>query len=152
MTRTLYEMSTEDGARCRQNRRHLRETRESHNRSTLACNSNLTERADQQGTNQTASPSKQAERAAPSAPGPPGGDVIMCILFTAFCFAVLYPNLKCWRQKIQQTNITFKKGRQHPIPPRPWSWWSSHIHSRTTWHGRIHSQKTLQRHVALQNG
>jgi len=55
---------TEDGARYRRNRRHLRKTRESYNRSTLTRNLNLTERFIQQGTSQKASPSKQAERAA----------------------------------------------------------------------------------------
>ena len=59
-----YEVVTEDGARYRRNRRHLRKTRESYNRSTLTRNLNLTERFIQQGTSQKASPSKQAERAA----------------------------------------------------------------------------------------
>lgn len=134
-------MITEDSASCRQNRRHLRETRESYNRSTLSCNSNLTERADQQGTNQTVSPSKQAERAAPSiCPRSPRGDAYSfhCILLWQYCIPILSAGDK---KKQQQTNITLKKGRQHSIPPRPWSCWSSHIHSRTTWHGRIHSQR-----------
>ena len=59
-----YEVVTEDGARYRQNRCHLRKTRESYNRSTLKCNLNLTEHFNQQGTSQKVSPSKQAERAA----------------------------------------------------------------------------------------
>lgn len=59
-----YEVITEDGARYRQNRRHLGKTRESCNRSTLTRNSNVTECFNQQGTNQTPSSSKQAERAA----------------------------------------------------------------------------------------
>lgn len=58
-----YEGVTEDGARYRQNHRHLRKTREFYNRSTLTRNLNLTERLVQQGTTQEASPSKQAERA-----------------------------------------------------------------------------------------
>ena len=109
-------MITEDSASCRQNRRHSRETRESYNRSTLACNSNLTERADQQGTNQTVSPSKQAERAAPSIwPRSLRGNVYSfhCILLWQYCIPILSAGNK---KKKQQTNITFKKGRQHSIP------------------------------------
>ena len=59
-----YEVAIEDGARYRRNRRHLRKTRESYNRSTLTRNLNLTVHLVQQGTNQDASPSKQVERAA----------------------------------------------------------------------------------------
>ena len=58
-----YEVVIEDGARYRRNRRHLRKTRESYNRSTLTRNLNLTVHLVQQGTNQDASPSK-AKRAA----------------------------------------------------------------------------------------
>ena len=58
-----YEVVTEDGARYRRNRRHLRKTRESSNRSMLTRNLNLTECLVQHGTSQEASPSKQAERA-----------------------------------------------------------------------------------------
>ena len=46
------------------NRRLLRKTRESYNRSTLTRNSKLKERVSHQGTRQTASPSKQVEEAA----------------------------------------------------------------------------------------
>ena len=59
-----YEVVTEDGARYRRNRRHLRKTRESYNRSTLTRNLNLTERLVPHGRSQKASPSKQTERAA----------------------------------------------------------------------------------------
>ena len=59
-----YEVVTEDGARYRWNRRHLRKTRESYNRSMLTRNLNLTECFVQQGISQKASPSKQTERAA----------------------------------------------------------------------------------------
>ena len=59
-----YEVVTEDGARYRRNRPHLRKTRESYNRGTLTCNLNLIECFVQQGTSPTASPFKQAERAA----------------------------------------------------------------------------------------
>ena len=60
----LYEVVTEDGARYRRNRRHLRKPRESYNRSTLTRNLNLTVHLVQQSTNQEASPSKQAIRTA----------------------------------------------------------------------------------------
>ena len=59
-----YEVVTEDGARYRRNRRHLRKTRESYNRSTLTRNLSLTERLVPHGRSQKASPSKQTERAA----------------------------------------------------------------------------------------
>ena len=60
----LYEVVTEDGARYRRNRRHLRKTRESYNRSALTRNLSLTERVVLHGRSQKASPSKQTERAA----------------------------------------------------------------------------------------
>ena len=53
-----YEVITEDGARYRRNRRHLRKTRESYESGTTTRNSN------QQISNQTASPSMQTERTA----------------------------------------------------------------------------------------
>ena len=59
-----YEVVTEDGARYRRNRRHLRKTRESYNRSTLTRNLSLTERLVPHVRSQKASPSKQTERAA----------------------------------------------------------------------------------------
>ena len=59
-----YEVVTEDGARYRRNRRLLRKTRESYNRSALTRNLSLTERMVSHGRSQKASPSKQIERAA----------------------------------------------------------------------------------------
>ena len=59
-----YEVVTEDGARYRRNRRHLRKTRESYNRSTLTRNLSLTERLVPHVRSQKASPSRQTERAA----------------------------------------------------------------------------------------
>ena len=55
-----YEVVTEDGARYRRNRRHLRKTRESYNSSAVTRNLNLTV---PHGRSQKASPSKQTERA-----------------------------------------------------------------------------------------
>ena len=59
-----YEVVTEDGARYRRNRRHLRKTRESYNRSALTRNLGLAERLVPHGRSQKTSPSKQTERAA----------------------------------------------------------------------------------------
>ena len=59
-----YKVVTEDGARYRRNRCHLRKTRESYNRSTLTRNLSLTKRLVPQGRSQKASPSKQTERPA----------------------------------------------------------------------------------------
>ena len=58
-----YEVVTENGARYRQNRCHLRKTRESYNRSALTRNLSLTERVVPHGRSQKASPSKQTRAA-----------------------------------------------------------------------------------------
>ena len=59
-----YQVVTEDGARYRRNRRHLRKTRESYNRSGLTRNLSLTKRLFPHDKSKKASPSKQTERAA----------------------------------------------------------------------------------------